>query len=68
MHRDVRISLAVEFVHPGDNPIQGIKHLLRRVKALKIKVKRAYLDKGFCSIPVLRGLLALESRTPGLGG
>lgn len=58
MHRDVRFTLAVEFVHPGDDLIQVAKRLLRRVKALKIKVKCVYLDKGFCSIPVLRGLLA----------
>jgi hypothetical protein len=58
MHRDVRFTLAVEFVHPGDDLIQVVKRLLRRVKALKIKVKCAYLDKGFCSIRVLRGLLA----------
>jgi putative transposase len=56
MHRDVRFTLAVEFVHPGDDLIQVVKRLLRRVKALKIQVKRAYLDKGFCSIPVLREL------------
>ena len=60
MHRDVRFTLAVEFVHPGDDLIQVVKRLLRRVKALKIKVKRAYLDKGFCSIPVLRGLALAE--------
>jgi Transposase DDE domain len=60
MHRDVRFTLAVEFVHPGDDLIQVVKRLLRRVKALKIKVKRAYLDKGFCSIPVLRGLSLAE--------
>jgi hypothetical protein len=40
--------------------IQVVKRLLRRVKALQIKVKRAYLDKGFCSIPVLRGLSLAE--------
>jgi putative transposase len=60
MHRDVRFTLAVEFVHPSDDLIQVVKRLLRRVKALKIKVKRAYLDKGFCSIPVLRGLPVAE--------
>ncbi len=60
MHRDVRFTLAVEFVHPGDDLIQVVKRLLRRVNALKIKVKRAYLDKGFCSIPVLRGLALAE--------
>ena len=50
MHRDVRFTLAVEFVHPGADLIQVAKRLLRRVKALKIQVKRVYLDKGFCSI------------------
>ncbi len=58
MHRDVRFTVAVEFVHPGDDLIKILKRLLRRVKALKIRLKRGYLDKGFCSIPVLRGLLA----------
>jgi len=58
MHRDVRFTLAVEFVHPGDDLIKILKRLLRRVKALKIRLKRGYLDKGFCSIPVMRGLLA----------
>jgi len=64
MHRDVRFTLAVEFVHPGDDLIQVVTRLLRRVKALKIKVKRAYLDKGFCSIPVLRGLSLAEPDLP----
>ncbi|MEK7277357.1 MAG: transposase [Chloroflexota bacterium] len=58
MHKDVRFTLAVEFVRPGDNLIKILKRLLRRVKALKIRLKRGYLDKGFCSIPVMRGLLA----------
>lgn len=58
MHKDVRFTLAVEFVHPQDDLIQIVKRLRRRVNALKIGVKRYYFDKGFCSIPVLRGLLA----------
>jgi hypothetical protein len=58
MHKDVRFTLAVEFVRPGNDLIKILKRLLRRVKALKIRLKRGYLDKGFCSIPVMRGLLA----------
>lgn len=58
MHKDVRFTLAVEFVRPGEDLICIVKRLLRRVKTLRIKVKRYYLDKGFCTIPVLRGLLA----------
>lgn len=58
MHKDVRFTLAVIFVHPDDDTAKIVKQLIRRVKALKIKVKCYYGDKGFCSIPVLRVLLA----------
>ena len=58
MHKDVRFTLAVEFVRPGEDLIKILKRLVRRTKALKIRLKRGYLDKGFCSIPVMRGLLA----------
>jgi putative transposase len=58
MHKDVRFTLAVVFVHPDDDLAKLVKQLIRRVKALKIKVKRYYFDKGFCSIPVLRVLMA----------
>jgi len=58
MHKDVRFTLAVEFVRPGEDLIKILKRLVRRTKALKIRLKRGYLDKGFCAIPVMRGLLA----------
>jgi len=58
MHKDVRFTVAVEFVRPGDDLIKILRRLVRRTKALKIRLKRGYLDKGFCSIPVMRGLLA----------
>lgn len=57
MRQHQRFTLAVEFVHPDDDLATIVKRLLRRVKALKIAVKRYYLDKGFCSIPVLQSLL-----------
>lgn len=43
---------------PGDDLLTVLKRLVRRVKALKIKLKRGYLDKGFCSIAGLRGWMA----------
>jgi len=58
MHRDIRFTLAVEFVHPADDLVQILKRLIRRVKALKIKARRYFLDKGFCGIPTLRWLQA----------
>ncbi|MGI0015981.1 MAG: transposase, partial [Nitrososphaera sp.] len=57
MHKDMRFTLAVVFVHPKDGLVKIVKQLLRRMKALKIKVKRYYFDKGFCNISVLRVLL-----------
>ena len=58
MHRDLRFTLAVEFVHPDDNLVQILQRLTQRVKALQIKVRRYFLDKGFCGIPTLRWLQA----------
>ena len=54
MHRDVRFTLAVMFVHPDTDLRWIVQHLCRRVKTLQIPVKCWFLDKGFCSIPVLR--------------
>jgi hypothetical protein len=56
MHKDVRFTLAVEFVHPDDDLVKITRRLIRRVKALGITVKCYYLDKGFCTISVLRWL------------
>ncbi|MBA4379418.1 MAG: hypothetical protein C0393_01805 [Anaerolinea sp.] len=53
-----RMTLAVEFVKPGDDLNRILKRLLRRVRALCIRFKRLYLDKGFCSIPIMGDLLA----------
>jgi len=36
--------------------VSVVRHLLDRVKRLKIKVRRVYLDKGFCSVPVFKTL------------
>jgi putative transposase len=58
LHKDVRFTLAVEFVHPDDDLVKITRRLIRRVRALGISVKSYYLDKGFCTIPVLRWLQA----------
>jgi len=62
LHKEVRFTLAVEFVHPEDDLPQIVRRLIRRVKALGLAVKSYYLDKGFCTIPVLRWL----DQQPGL--
>jgi putative transposase len=52
-----RMTLAVEFVDPKDDLLSILQHLLLRVQALGISCKRLYLDKGFCSIPIMAYLL-----------
>jgi hypothetical protein len=58
MHQGVRMNLAVRFVHAGDTMTAVLRDLLTRVQTLGLTIRRLYLDKGFCSIPVLRYLQA----------
>lgn len=52
--KDMRLTLALLFVRPEDKLPEIVAALLRRLRILGLNVKRLYLDKGFCSIPVLR--------------
>jgi putative transposase len=56
VHDKRRYTLAVRFVRLGETMDQVVRWLLDRVKRLKIRVRRVYLDAGFASIPVLRTL------------
>ena len=52
----VRFTLAVLFVQPQDTVAGLLASLLRRLGILGLAVRRLYLDKGFCTIPVCRNL------------
>ena len=52
--KDMRLTLGLLFVRPEDDIAEIVAALLRRLHILGLKVRRLYLDKGFCSIPVLR--------------
>lgn len=54
--KDMRLTLGLLFVRPEDELAEIVAALGRRLRILGFKVKRLYLDKGFCSIPVLRHL------------
>jgi hypothetical protein len=56
MHQGVRVTLAVAFVHPAQSLCATVQHLVQRVQALGLKRFCLYLDKAFCSVPVLRYL------------
>jgi putative transposase len=56
VHDKRRYTLAIRFVQLGETMDAIVRWLLDRVKRLKIKVRRVYLDAGFASVPVLRTL------------
>ena len=52
--KHLRVTLAVLFVTPDQALPEVLASLIRRVRILGVKVLRLFLDKGFCSIPILR--------------
>jgi hypothetical protein len=51
-----RVSLAVAFVQAEDAIIDVLEELVARLQALRIGVKRLYLDREFASVAILRWL------------
>ncbi len=51
--RQVRLTLAVRYVLPGEGKLAILKHLLRRLKTLGFSFKVLYMDKGFASTAIL---------------
>ncbi len=54
MQRDVRLTLAVVFVKPGEDKVALLARLLTQVRAVGVRIRCLFADKGFCAIPVLR--------------
>jgi hypothetical protein len=61
--RQVRLTLAVVYVLPGDKTLDILQRLLNRVKTLGFGVKVLYLDKGFAATQVIRYLTACQLPT-----
>lgn len=51
--RQVRLTLAVRYVLPGEEKLGILKHLLRRLKTLGFTFKVLYMDKGFASTAII---------------
>ena len=49
MWRQVRLTLALTYVLPGESTLSIVQRLLKRRQDLGIRCKVLYLDKGFCS-------------------
>jgi len=54
--RQVRLTLAVVYVLPGDATLNILQRLLARLKTLGFSAKVLYLDKGFASTGIVRYL------------
>lgn len=48
-----RYVVALRFIEAGEPLAEIVRGLLKRLKALKLGIRRVFLDKGFCSQPVL---------------
>lgn len=56
MHDQQRYVLALRFVEKGESMETIVAWFLNRLKSMGISIRYAYLDKGFCSVPVLKTL------------
>jgi len=51
-----RYVIALRFIKYGEEMANIVRWLIKRVKTLKIRIRRVFLDKGFCSQPVFKVL------------
>jgi putative transposase len=51
-----RYVVALHFIEYGEEMSEIVRWLIRRVKSLKIRIRRVFLDKGFCSKSVFKVL------------
>jgi putative transposase len=56
IRRGLRFTLAIKFVGPADDHTAVLRFLLKRCKALHIKAKTLYLDRGFAGVKVIKYL------------
>lgn len=54
VHHHQRLTLALTFVWQGESMEQVLARLLDRARRIGVHISRAYLDKGFCTVAVLR--------------
>jgi len=51
-----RYVVALRFIEYGEEMAAIVRWLLKRLKSLKFRLRRVFLDKGFCSKPVFKVL------------
>ena len=53
---DRRYVVALHFIEYGEEMADLVRWLIKGLKSLKIRIRRVFLDKGFCSKPVFKVL------------
>jgi len=53
---DRRYVVALRFIEYGEEMAKIVRWLIKRLKSLKFRIRRVFLDKGFCSQPVFKVL------------
>lgn len=56
VHDKRRYVIALRFIEAGEESVAMVRWLLNRLKSLGLRIRRLYMDKGFCAIPVFRTL------------
>jgi len=51
-----RYVVALRFIEYGEEMADIVRWLIKRLKSLKFRIRRVFLDKGFCSKPVFKVL------------
>lgn len=63
IYGQMRLTLAVVFARPDEKVVAILKRLHQRAQALKLQIDVLYLDRGFCSGPVIAYLEAQKQPT-----
>jgi hypothetical protein len=56
VREDRRYVVALRFIEYGEEMADIVRWLMKRLKSLKFRIRRVFLDKGFCSKPVFKVL------------
>jgi len=60
IYRQMRLTLAVAFVRPEEKTVAVVQRLLQQAERLPLRIDVLYLDRGFCSGPVINYLKAIK--------
>jgi hypothetical protein len=61
--RQVRLTLAIHYMLPGEEKLAVLQALLSKLKALHITFRVLYMDKAFAAGPIIRYLTDLQQPT-----